>query len=184
MVLPWSVFACEKFAVTQSWNLLSNHALKAGNFPPNGKKLMLSQFIKNNKKLIENYRPISLLPVCGKILERIIYNKMFEFFSENELISHNQSGFKPGNLCINQLLCITHDICQSPDDGLETRSVFLDISKAFDKVWHEGLLFNLKQNGLWDNLLNAITNFLCQRKQRTVSNGQRSSWTNIEVGVS
>ena len=156
-----------------------------GNFPSNGKKAnVVPVHIKNNKQVIENYRPISLLPVCGKILERIIYNKMFEFFSENELISHNQSGFKPGNLCINQLLCITHDICQSPDDGLETRSVFLDISKAFDKVWHEGLLFKLKQNGLWDNLLNAITDFLCQRKQRTVSNGQRSSWTNIEVGVS
>ena len=109
---------------------------------------------------------------------------MFEFFSENELISHNQWGFKPGNLCINQLLWITHDIYQSPDDGPETRSVFLDISKAFDKVWHEGLLFKFKQNGLWGNLLNAITDFLCQRKQRTVSNGQHSSWTNIEAGVS
>ena len=108
---------------------------------------------------------------------------MFEFFSENELISHNQSGFKPGDLCINQLLCITHDICQSPDDGLETRSVFLDISKAFDKVWHEGLLFKLKQNGISGNLLNVITDFLYQRKQRVVLNGQHSSWTNIEAGV-
>ena len=60
-----------------------------GNFPSNGKKLMLSQFIKNNKQLIENYHPISLLPVCGTILERLIYNKMFEFFTENELISQN-----------------------------------------------------------------------------------------------
>ena len=77
---------------------------------------------------------MSLLPVCGKILERIIYNKIFEFFSGNELISHNQSGFKPGDSCINQLLYITHDIYQSLDDGLETRDVFLDISKEFDKV--------------------------------------------------
>ena len=120
-----------------------------GNFPSNGKKAnVVPVHIKNKKQVVENYRPISLLPVCGKILERIIYNIMFDFFSENELISHNQSGFKPENLCINQLLCITHDICQSPDDGLETRSVFLDISKAFDKVWHQGLLFKLKQNGL------------------------------------
>ena len=88
---------------------------------------------------------------------------MFEFFTENELISHNQSGFKPGDSCINQLLFITHDIYQSLDDGLETNGVFLDISKAFDKVWHEGLLLKLKQN---DNLLNVITDFLYQRKQR------------------
>ena len=104
---------------------------------------MLFQFIeKITKQLIENYSPISLLPVCGKILEQIIYNKIFEFFSENELISHNQSGFRSGDSCINQLLCITHDICQSLDDSLETRGVFLDISKTFDQVWYQGLLFN------------------------------------------
>ena len=84
---------------------------------------------------------------------------------------------------INQLLCITHDIYQSLDDGLETRAVFLDISKAFDKVWHEGLLFKLKQNGISGNLLNVITDFLYQRKQRVVLNGQHSSWTNVEAGV-
>ena len=85
---------------------------------------------------------------------------MFEFFTENELISHNQSGFKPGDSCINQLLCITHDIYQSLDDGPETKGVFLDISKAFGKVWHEGLLFKLKQNVISGNLLNVITDFL------------------------
>ena len=94
-----------------------------------------------------------------------------------------QSGLRPGDSCINQLLCITHDIYQSLDDGLETRGVFLDISKAFDKVWHEGLLFKLKQNGISGNLLNVITDFLYQRKQRVVLNGQHSSWTNIEAGV-
>ena len=70
-----------------------------------------------------------------------------------------QSGLRPGDSCINQLLCITHDIYQSLDDGLETRGVFLDISKAFDKVWHEGLLFKLKQNGISSNLLNVIIDF-------------------------
>ena len=104
---------------------------------------------------------------------------MFEFFTENELISQNQSGFKPGDSCISQLLCITHDIYQSLDDGLETRAVFLDISKAFDKVWHKGLLFKLKQNGISGNLLNVITDFLYQRKQRVVLNGQHSSWTTV-----
>ena len=83
-----------------------------------------------------------------------------------------QSGFQPGDSCINQLLRVTHNIYQSLDDDLETRAVFLDISKAFDKVWHEGLLFKLKQNGISGNLLNVITNFLYQRKQRFVLNEQ------------
>ena len=59
---------------------------------------------------------------------------MFGFFISNNLISPNQSGFKPGGSCINQLLSITHEIYKLFDDGLEIRGVFLDISKAFDKV--------------------------------------------------
>ena len=123
-------------SILKPLELILNHALRVKNFQANAKKQMLSQFVKNDKQLIENYRPISLLSVCGKILERLIYNKMLEFSTENELIFHNHSGFKPGDSCINQLLCITHDIYQSLDGGLQTRVVFLDISKAFDKVWH------------------------------------------------
>ena len=98
---------------------------------------------------------------------------MLKFFTENELISQNQSGFKPGDSCISQLLFITRDIYQLLDDGLETRAIFLDISisKASDKVWHEGLLFKLKLNGISGNLLNIITDFLYQRKQRVFLNG-------------
>ena len=59
----------------------------------------------------------------------------------------------------NHLLCISHDIYQSFDDGLETKAVFLDISKAFDKIWHEGLLYKLKQNGTSSNLLNIVEDF-------------------------
>ena len=137
---------------------------------------------KNNKQLIGNYCPILLLPVCGNILERRIYNKMFEFFIENELISHNQLGFKPGDSCINQLLWIIYDIFQSFNDGLETRGIFLNISKVLDKVCHERLLFKLKQNGISGNLLNFITDFLYQRKQRVALNGQHSFWTNVDIG--
>ena len=54
---------------------------------------------------------------------------MFEFFTKNDLMSHNQSGFKPGDSCINQLLSITHEIYKSFDDSLDVRGVFLDISK-------------------------------------------------------
>ena len=89
---------------------------------------------------------------------------MFKFFRDNESISSNQSGFKPGDSCMNQLLCIAHDIYQSFVDGLETRTVFLDISKVFNKVWHEGLLYKLKENGISGNLLIIIKGFLSLRK--------------------
>ena len=101
---------------------------------------------------------------------------MLESFTDNELTSSNQPGFKPGDSCINQLLCIAQDIHQTYDNGLETRAVFLDISKAFDKVWHEGISGNL--------LLNIIKYFLSLRKQGVVLGGQRSTWVNIGAGVS
>ena len=97
----------------------------------NGKKPMLYQFIKiNDKQNLKNYRPVSLLPICGKIFERIIYNHTFKFLTKNDLISHNQSGFKPGDSCIYQLLSISHEIKNAFDNNLEVRGIFLDISKV------------------------------------------------------
>ena len=81
-------------------------------------------------------------------------------FLENNLISPNQSGFKPEDSCINQPLSITHKIYNSFDEGLEVRNIFLDIYKAFDKVWHEGLLFKLSRNGISGNLLDLLSRFL------------------------
>ena len=69
---------------------------------------------------------------------------MLKFFIENELTSPNQSGFTPGGSCINQLSAVTYEIYKSFDDGLEVRSVLLDISETFDKVRQEGLIFKLK----------------------------------------
>ena len=73
---------------------------------------------------------------------------MFRFLIEYNLIFAKQSGPKPEDSCINQLLSITHKIHKSFDDGFEVRGVFLNISKAFDKVWHKGIIFKLKQNGI------------------------------------
>ena len=99
---------------------------------------------QDDKQNVKNYRPVSLLPIFGKIFERLIYNEMYSFFIENDLISSNQSGFKQGDPCINQLLSVTHDIYQSLDQGCEVRGVFLDISKAFDKVRRKGLIHKLE----------------------------------------
>ena len=76
------------------------------------------------------------------------------------------------------LLSITHDICNAFEHH-DTRAVFLDISKAFDKVWHEGLLLKLKSNSISGHLLNLFSDFLNERYHRTVLNGKSSSFFNL-----
>ena len=95
---------------------------------------------------MQTYRLVSLQPICGKNLERLMFNEMLKFFIESKLISSCQSGFKPGDSCINQLLSINHEIYSSFDEGLKFRSGLLNISKVFDKVWHGGIIFKLTQN--------------------------------------
>ena len=86
--------------------------------------------------------------IFERMFERIMNNNVYELFTENKLVSPNQSGFKPGDSCINHLLPITYEIYKSFNDGAEVRGVFLDISNVFDKVWYKGLLYKLKQNGI------------------------------------
>ena len=117
---------------------------------------------KENKQLINNYRPISLLPILAKVFERIIFKHLYNHLVKNDLITKNQSGFRPGDSVTNQLIFLFHKIFESFDNlqNLEVRSVFLDMSKAFDKVWHEGLIFKLKQNGVTGNFLILMEDYL------------------------
>ena len=140
---------------------------------------------KGDKQLIKNYRPISLLPICGKILEKIIFNHLYSYLIANRLITINQSGFRPGDSTTNQLLYLVDEIHQAFDSAecFEVRTVFLDISLAFDKVWHDGLIFKLKQNGISGSLLKLFRNYLSNRKQCVVLNGSSSDYSGIESGV-
>ena len=130
-----------------------------------------------------NYRPISLLCISGKIFEKIIFDQMYSFFNANNLITEHQSGFRPGDSTINQLASITHEIFASFEDYDETRALFLEILKAFDKTWHDGLIFKLKGFGISGNLISLLTNYLSDRYQRVVLNGQESDWEKIYADV-
>ena len=135
--------------------------------------------------MIKNYRPISLLPICGKIFEKLVFDNIYKYLNDNHLITSNQSGFRPGDSTTNQLLYLVSEIHESFENPhtLEVRAVFLDISKAFDKVWHQGLIFKLKQNGIDGNLLKFFDSYLNHRQQRVVLNGFHSEYEAIESGV-
>ena len=141
--------------------------------------------IKNAKQLVNNYRPIPLLLIFGKIFEKIIFNKIYNLFLEEKLLNQNQSRFRWSDSCINQLLATTHEIFEAFDCNLslDVWSVFLDISKAFDKDWHEGLLYKLKSMGISGELYKFLENYLLGRFQSVVLNGQTSTWGPVLAGV-
>ena len=94
---------------------------------------------------MKSYPPVLILPNCGKTLERLMFNEMLIFLVENSLISTNQAGFKPGDFCTIQQVSITHEIYKYFNKDHEARGVSLDISKAFNEVWHDGIILKLTQ---------------------------------------
>ena len=158
-------------------------SLKEGRSPEIWKKAnVVPVHKKEDKNLLKNYRAIKLLHIFSKIFEGIIYNSLFNHFQSKKLFTSSQSGFLRGDSCIAQLLSIIHEIQTAFDNNptVDVRGVFLDISKAFDKVWHIGLLFKA---GVEGQLLALLKDYLYNRKQRVVLNGQTSDWRKINSGV-
>ena len=145
-------------SVAHPLTLIFQNSMTASTFPTQWKRANIVPIPrKNDKQIVSNYRPVSLPPICSKVFEKLIFNELFKFFEDNNLLSKHQSD----DSCIYQLLAITHDIFSRFDCNptLETCSVFLDIFKAFDRVWQDGLLFKLKQNGVSGNLFQLIKSF-------------------------
>ena len=157
--------------------IIFEHSLKKGKFLEKLKKAnVVPVHKKEDKMLVKNYRPISLLPIFGKMFERVIYNSLFNYFQSNILFTPSQSGFLPGDSCDVELLSTVCEIQTAFDENptADVRGVFLDISKAFDKNWHDGIIFKLKAYDVEGELLLRLKSFLKNREQRVALNGQTS----------
>ena len=140
-------------------------------------------FKKSDPSNPTNYRPISLLSCVGKLMERCVFKYIYNFIVENDIFTKFQSGFIRGDSTTNQLLYIYNDFCRAIDEGKEVRVVFCDISKAFDRVWHRGLIQKLYNIGIRGNLLTWFQNYLSNRQQRVVLHNTNSDWKPISAGV-
>ena len=111
----------------------------------------------------------------------LIFNSIFNYFTKNNLFTKNQSGFLPGDLCISQLLSITHEIHKSFDCNppLGVRGTFLDMAK----VWYKGLILKLQLYGTNGKLLNLMQDYLRSRQQQVALNGQTIFWVKLLAGV-
>ena len=123
-------------SICKPLEIILQNCLRLGKLPSEWKKAnVIPAYKKGEKQCIKNYCPVSLLLDCSKEFEWLLYNNTFP---ENNLISPKQSGFRPGD----SLLSIAYKILSAFDDAHEVRCFFHNISKAFDRVWHEGLLFS------------------------------------------
>ena len=163
---------------------LFNMSLNSGKFPKLWKRAnVIPLFKKNDKASISNYRPVSLLSSVGKVFEKLVFNKLFDYFQRNFLISIWQSRFIPGHSTVTHLVEMYDTFCRAVSEGKEIRVVFCDVSRAFDRVWHRGLLLKLEKCGITGSLLAWLVDYLRDRYQRVVLNGQLSTWMMIMAGV-
>ncbi len=164
--------------------LLFQRSLNDGIFPTIWKLSHISPVYKKlEKHFRENYRPVSLLSCISKVMERVVFNVMYAFFKKHGLLTERNSGFKENDSTVNQLIHICNNIYKGLDLSKDVCLVFLDVSKAFDKVYHRGLMYKLEQMGISGNLLKWIESYLNGRSQKVVINGVESNPRYINASV-
>ena len=163
---------------------LFTRSLYSCQFPVSWKRAnVCAIYKKDDPSLPSNYRPVSLLSNISKVFERLIFKCVHNYLVDTRFFTPFQSGFTPNDSTTNQLLYIYDTFCKALDEGKEVRAVFFDISKAFDRVWHAGLLAKLKSAGLSESFVAWFSGYLSNREQRVVIPGATSSWASITAGV-
>ncbi len=164
---------------------LFNNLFEIGHFPDIFKVSHITALWKRSglKSDPNMYRPVSLLPTISKVMESILHKRLLDHFIDNKIISERQSAYLKGESTIQQLLYIIHFIRNSWTKGNITQGVFLDVSAAFDKCWHSGILSKLSQVKVKDSCHDLFKSYLSNRKQIVVVEGCKSETKCIEAGV-
>jgi hypothetical protein len=161
---------------------LFNKSLQHGIVPRDWKLAnVVPVYKKNDREHAENYRPISLLPIVSKVLERCIFINMKQFLSQ--LVNDCQHGFLQGKSCVTNLLEVLVYIGTCVDNGGQVDMLYLDMSKAFDRINHKRLIRKLSNSGISCNLLNWFESYLTDRRQRVTVLSVTSSTLPVTSGV-
>ena len=171
-------------SIIKPLTIVINQVLNNGIFPD---KLMIAKVVPIFKSgdctLTNNYRPISLLPVISKVIEKIIYTQLSLYFKSNKLFSDSQYGFRPNHSTEQATLELTDRIISAMDNNDVPIGIFLDLSKAFDTIDHAILLSKLEHYGVDGIPLQLVKNYLTNRKQYVKLNEVNSNLLPINTGV-
>ena len=167
-----------KYLSTSLSKILSNiftNSLRSGHLPSCWKVADVKMIHKKKSKTDPgNYRPVSLLNNLGKIMEKVITTRIYTWAESNNIINKSQSGFRKNNNTTNQIFKLSQTVLQGFNRGQITTVVFLDVEKAFDKVWHKGLLYKLKKKKLPEKYIRWINSFLTEREIKVKINNSLS----------
>ena len=164
---------------------LFNKCLKVSCFPDCWKVSSVVPVFKNvgERSTAKNYRPVSLLSVVSKIFEKLVNNRIVDHPEKCSLFSDFQYGFRSSRSTADLLTVLSDRIARAFNRSGATRAVALDISKAFDRVWHAGLLHKLRPYGISGQIFSLISSFLSNRRLRVVLDGKSSQEYPVNAGV-
>jgi hypothetical protein len=161
-----------------------NHLVKIGSFPDELKIGKITPiYKKENEELLENYRPVSMLPIFGKIFEKIIYSRLYSFFVSQGILHDKQFGFRSGHSTGHALNYSVHHIKEALKNHEHILGVFIDLSKAFDTIDHNILLEKLESYGVRGNAHNLLKSYLSDRKQYVCVLNEESGKLEVVYGV-
>ena len=182
--IPVTVIKRSSKTISRALSNHFNHLMEAGTFPEILKTAKVTPiFKKGSQELLENYRPVSILPIFGKIFEKVTYSRLYNFFSSNGILDDNQFGFREGLSTSHALNFSIDHIRQNLKQKRHVLAIFIDLSKAFDTLDHSILLEKLETYGIRGNTNRLIKSYLTNRKQYTSIFGENSDLDPIIFGV-
>ena len=158
--------------------------IQSGTFPSifkTGKIIPI--YKKDNKECIENYRPVSILPLFGKIFEKVIYKRLYNFFTSKGVLTDSQFGFRKGYSTTHALHKSIDSVTKSLASNKHVLGIFIDLSKAFDTLDHDILLNKLNSYGIRGTALTLLKTYLTNRKQYVMYNDVPSETMDVKFGV-
>ena len=183
--LPAKILKMCALLIYEPLTKLFNKSLSTATFPTFWKVANITPIFKNKDSASNplNYRPISLLSCLSKILEKIVFNRIYEHLTTNKLLSDKQSGYRPHHSTQLQLAHMTHKLYESLDQGHDFTTVYLDITKYFDKIWHAGLLYKCKTDfSITDKVCDWLKSYLTDRRHRVRLGNTYSTLQTINAG--
>ena len=175
---------CNINIVIDTLTYLYNLSLTTGVVPAAWKIARIQPIFKSGDKFqVCNYRPIAILPVLSKIIEKAVNKNLLEYLSEKRLLNPKQFGFRPNHSCETALICMVDELAMNVDKGYVNGLALIDLRKAFDMVDHRILISKLAKYGCSDKCLTWFKSYLNDRKQYVSMQNKKSNIMNVNTGV-